>query len=145
LRWQLTAHWNPPDRTSCRRRSRPFTSRRAIAESRRRAVAALYAELEEHGPTPVVALNRAVAITLAGDVAAELDRLEALVDEPGVAERFATYAPCFAACADLLRRAGRLEIAPEAYRPAIELSEPGPERGFLQRKLAAMAPADVRH
>ena len=107
------------------------------AEERWNAVASLYAELESHLPTPVVALNHAVAIALSGDVASGLRKLDSIARDSRVAGHFDAYAPYHAARADLLRRNGQHDAAREAYRRAIELTDEGPERRFLQQKLEA--------
>ena len=82
-------------------------------------------------PSPVVALNRAVALGLAATPA---DGLAAL-DELTHAEELARYQPYHAARADLLRRDGRLGDAVDAYRRAIALSTNDGERAYLRRRL----------
>jgi RNA polymerase sigma-70 factor, ECF subfamily len=82
-------------------------------------------------PSPVVALNRAVAVGLRDGPAAGLDLLEQLRSDP----RLASYHLLPAAQADLLRRAGRREEAATAYRMALTLVENAGERRFLQRRL----------
>ena len=102
-----------------------------------RAIVGWYDVLLAAGASPVVELNRAVAEGLAGDVNAalgELGRLEA-------SGRLGDYHLLAAAQADLLRRAGRHTEAARRYRTAIELAPTGPERRFLQRRLAALDPA----
>ena len=102
-----------------------------------RAIIAWYDVLLAAGPSSVVELNRAVAKGLAGDVdvaLAELGRLEA-------SGRLTGYHLLPAAQADLLRRCGRPAEAARRYRTAIELAPTGPERRFLERRLAALDPA----
>ncbi|HKH08218.1 MAG TPA: DUF6596 domain-containing protein [Agromyces sp.] len=102
-----------------------------------RAIVGWYDVLLAAGASPVVELNRAVAEGLAGDVNAalgELGRLEA-------SGRLGDYHLLAAAQADLLRRAGRHTEAARRYGAAIELAPTGPERRFLQRRLAALDPA----
>jgi len=97
-------------------------------------VLALYTELLRAWPSPVVALNRAVAL-------AEVDGPEAAlaeVDELGQDGRLAGYHYLPAARAALLRRLGRRAEAADAYRAALELASNGPERDFLARRLAAL-------
>ena len=92
-----------------------------------RAIIGWYDVLLAAGASPVVELNRAVALGLAGDVdaaLAELARLEA-------SGRLGDYHLLPAAQADLLRRAGRRAEAAERYRAAIERAPTGPERRFL--------------
>lgn len=100
------------------------------------AIVAWYDMLLAAGPSPVVELNRAVARGLSGDVElalAELGRLEA-------SGWLGDYHLLAAAQADLLRRSGRTAEAAERYREAIELAPTGPERRFLERRLAALDP-----
>ena len=97
-----------------------------------RAVVALYDRLAARVPSPVVELNRAIAIALADGSAAGLARLEAL------AESLADYPPYYAARADLLRRAGRLSEARAAYHLALDRVATAPERALLERRMAAL-------
>jgi RNA polymerase sigma-70 factor (ECF subfamily) len=93
-------------------------------------IAAFYARLAALTPDPVVELNRAVAIALAGDVADGLARIDALA--PAL-ERYHYF---HAARADLLRRLDADEAAAEAYERALELAGNSAERAFLERRLA---------
>ena len=97
-------------------------------------IAELYAALGRLNPSPVVELNRAVAVGLADGPAAGLALLEPLLAEPGL-ER---YQPLYAAQAELLSRAGDAERAAGAYRRAIELSANDVERAELERRLRAL-------
>jgi RNA polymerase sigma-70 factor (ECF subfamily) len=101
-------------------------------------VLALYGELLRAWPSPVVALNRAVAL-------AEVDGPEAALaelDELSQDGRLAGYHYLPAAQAALLRRLGRRAEAADAYRAALELASNEAERDFLGRRLAALsAPA----
>jgi RNA polymerase sigma-70 factor (ECF subfamily) len=101
-------------------------------------IAALYAELEALAPSPVVRVNRAVAVGRARGAEAGLALLAALEGEDA-ARRLAGYQPYHAARADLLRRAGRREEAAAAYRAAIDLCRGEPERRFLAGRLAGLA------
>ena len=101
-----------------------------------REIAALYGRLAELAPSPVIELNRAVAIALAEGPAAGLRLLDALDGN----ERLATYAYFHAARADLLGRLGRRPEAASAYRRAIELTSNAVGRAFLTRRLAEMEP-----
>jgi len=85
----------------------------------------------------VVELNRAVAVGYADGPLAGLEVLAPLVDDPALAR----YQPLHAARADLLRRAGDVPAAADAYRRAIELSTNAVERAELERRLAGL-PAD---
>jgi len=99
-------------------------------------VVALYDLLVDIWPSPVVALNRAVAVGLAEGPAAGLRAVDALAGEP----QLAGYAYLAAARADFLRRLGRIEEARAAYREALELTENGTERDFLASRLRQLGP-----
>jgi RNA polymerase sigma-70 factor, ECF subfamily len=88
-------------------------------------IAALYDQLLELAPTPVVALNRAVAVGEVQGAAAAL----ALVDEL----ELDNYHPFHATRADLLRRLGQVDEAAAAYERAAELAPTAAERDFLRR------------
>jgi RNA polymerase sigma-70 factor (ECF subfamily) len=92
-------------------------------------IEALYARLAEVAPSPVVELNRAVAVAMAQGPERGLrliDRIEGL-DE---------YRHLHSARADLLRRLGRPDEAAASYRRALELAAQPAERAFLRRRLA---------
>src|SRR5829696_2938758 len=97
-------------------------------------IAELYGALAALNPSPVVELNRAVAVGLAAGPAAGLELLEPLLGEPAL-ER---YQPLHAAHAELLSRAGDAEAAARAYQRAIELTANAVERVELERRLAAL-------
>ena len=99
-------------------------------------VAALYAELEVLVPTPIVTLNRAVAVGRAEGAAAGLAVL-ATVDADAQAG-LDQYQPYHAARAALLRDAGDADGAADAYRRAIALTDTDAERRFLERQLATL-------
>ncbi|WP_433557971.1 RNA polymerase sigma factor [Pseudonocardia xinjiangensis] len=92
-------------------------------------IAALYGRLVELMPSPVVRLNRAVAVAMAYGPGVGLE----LVDE--LAGELADYRLLPATRADLLRRLGRHEEAAEAYRAALERTESATEHRFLARRL----------
>ncbi len=108
------------------------TSAREAGETDWWQVVALYDQLIRLDPSPIVALNRAVAI---GEL-----------DGPGVAlslvnplgERLDGYHAYHATRADLLRRAGQPEQARAAYARAIELAENSAEHAYLTRRLAEL-------
>jgi RNA polymerase sigma-70 factor (ECF subfamily) len=93
-------------------------------------IVALYDLLVELWPSPVVALNRAVAVGLAAGPAAGLAALEPLTAEP----QLAGYGYLAAARADFLRRLGRLGEARAAYDEALLLTSNDVERRFLIRQ-----------
>jgi len=96
-----------------------------------REIVALYNVLVQIWPSPVVALNRAVAIGLAHGPTAGLGALDALADEP----QLAGYAYLAAARADFLRRLGRSDEARTSYQEALHLTENTVEREFLATRL----------
>jgi RNA polymerase sigma-70 factor (ECF subfamily) len=97
-------------------------------------IADLYGALGALNPSPVIELNRAVAVGLADGPAAGLTLIEPLLAEPAL-ER---YQPLHAAHADLLRRTGDTEAAARAYERAIALTANAVEREELERRLAAL-------
>lgn len=99
-----------------------------------RAIEALYDALLAHSGSPVVAVNRAVALAETRGPAAGLAALDAVASE----RRLADYQPYWAARADLLARAGERAAADAAYERAIGL-EPDPAvRAFLTERRAAL-------
>jgi RNA polymerase sigma-70 factor (ECF subfamily) len=92
----------------------------------------LYDLLARAWPSPVVALNRAAAMSMAAGPEAGLAELASL-ERDG---RLAGYRYLPAARADLLRRLGRADEAAEAYRAALELTANHAERQFLASRLA---------
>ncbi|MDH5278063.1 MAG: RNA polymerase sigma factor, partial [Actinomycetota bacterium] len=99
------------------------------------AAVLLYDQLLVVWPSPVVALNRAVAVGFADGPAAGLAALDGLADEPMLARYH--YLPT--ARAELLRRLGRGAEAAAAYRDALTLVTAEPERRHLERRLATLA------
>jgi RNA polymerase sigma-70 factor (ECF subfamily) len=95
-------------------------------------IAALYSTLFRMIHSPVVEVNRAVAVAMAWGAPAGLDILLRLE------ERAADFYPYHAACADLLRRTGQREAAADAYERAIALCQNSAERTYLQRRLDEM-------
>ncbi len=96
-----------------------------------RQIVALYGELARLAPSPIVALNRAVAVAELDGPAAGL----ALVEELVAAGDLRRYHLLPASRADLLRRLGRREEAAAAYREALALAGTEPERAFLRGRL----------
>ncbi|PPK92492.1 RNA polymerase sigma-70 factor (ECF subfamily) [Kineococcus xinjiangensis] len=99
-------------------------------------VVALYDVLLAVAPSPVVALNRAVAVAMRDGPAAGLALLDELADEP----RLRGHLPYPAARAELLRRLGRHAEAATAYREALDLVGADPARAHLRRRLASVEP-----
>jgi RNA polymerase sigma-70 factor (ECF subfamily) len=96
-------------------------------------IARLYGELAGLGPSPVVELNRAVAIAMADGPDAGLRQLEPLGAD---LDRYHLF---HSARADLLRRAARPREAADAYRRALDLTTNDAERRFLERRLDELA------
>jgi RNA polymerase sigma-70 factor (ECF subfamily) len=94
-------------------------------------IGGLYTELARMAPSPVVELNRAVAVGMADGPEAGL----ALVDRLAGEEALAGYHLLPATRADLLRRMGRAAEAAEAYRAALALTGTETERRYLQRRV----------
>jgi RNA polymerase sigma-70 factor (ECF subfamily) len=95
----------------------------------------LYDRLLEWEPTPVVRLNRAVAVAMAQGPAQGL----ALLDDPEMADALAEYHLYHATRADLLRRAGRPGEAAAVYRDARSRTANAAERSFLDRRLEELS------
>jgi RNA polymerase sigma-70 factor, ECF subfamily len=94
-------------------------------------IAALYGQLARQTQSPVVELNRAVAVAMAAGPEHGLALMRDLpLDE---------YHLYHSARADLLRRLERLDEAAAAYRRALELAQTEPERRFLSRRLAEIS------
>jgi RNA polymerase sigma-70 factor (ECF subfamily) len=102
-----------------------------------RRIAVLYDQLMALNPSPVVALNRAVAVAMRDGPAAGL----ALMDDLAASGDLDGYHLLHAGRADLLRRLGRAPEAAAAYRRALELAANPVERAFLTRRLAGLGPA----
>src|SRR4051812_24440764 len=102
-----------------------------------REIAALYDVLVQVWPSPVVALNRAVAVGFACGSDAGLAALDALAGD----RQLAGYGYLPAARADFLRRLGRVEEARTAYAEALALTENAVERDFLTARLSALGPS----
>ncbi|GIF97636.1 RNA polymerase sigma factor [Catellatospora citrea] len=94
-------------------------------------IVGLYDVLLELWPSPVVALNRAVAVSYRDGPLAGLDLMESLLAEPALAP----YSYLSAARADLLRRLARWVEAAAAYAEALALTDNDIEREFLVRRL----------
>ena len=110
---------------------------RTYADTDWRELVRLYDELMRAWPSPVVALNRAVAVAMADGPAAGLAQI-GLLEQDG---RLAGYRYLPAAKADMLRRLGRSRAAAQAYLTALELTSNAAERSFLERRLDEVTPA----
>jgi RNA polymerase sigma-70 factor, ECF subfamily len=123
----------------------PYTLQAAIAAAHAEAptaaatdwhrIVGLYDLLARADPSPVVELNRAVAVAMRDGPAAGLALVDAILGRG----QLDAYHLAHAARADLLRRLGRTAEARAAYRRALELARQEPERRFLKRRLDALA------
>ncbi len=94
----------------------------------------LYTLLARVAPSPVVELNRAVAVAMRDGPQAGLDLVDALLAR----RELEGYHLVHSARADLCRRLGRTEEALVSYRQALGLVQQGPERRFLERRVAEL-------
>ena len=123
------------------RRFGPYTLQAAIAAVHAEAASAaatdwgrivgFYDVLTRAEPSPVVELNRAVAIAMRDGPATGLGLVEAILERGDLAD----YQPAHAARADLCRRLGRCEEARNSYRRALELTRQEPLRRFLEGRM----------
>src|SRR5262245_34539239 len=126
------------------RRFGPYTLQAAIAAAHAEAATAgatdwgrivgTYDLLLEAEPAPVIELNRAAAVAMRDGPAAGLALVDAILARGDLAD----YQPAHAARADLCRRLGRVSEARAAYRRALELTNQGAARRFLERRLAGL-------
>lgn len=126
------------------RRFGPYTLQAAIAAVLAEAlspgatdwkeIVGLYDLLLRVEPSPVIELNRAVAVAMEDGAAAGLALVEALLARGELAD----YRFAHATQADLCRRLGRKDEARAAYRRALELTQQAPERRFIERRLAEL-------
>ncbi len=127
------------------RRFGPYTLQAAIAATHAEAseaaatdwaqIVGLYDALLRLDASPVVELNRAVAIAMRDGPEAGLARVDALL----AGGRLREYRLAHAARADLCRRLGRTDEARAAYEAALALTRQAPERRFLERRLAELS------
>jgi len=92
----------------------------------------LYEVLVRVTPSPVVALNRAVAVAEVAGPESGLAAVDSMAGDPSLVD----YRYFHSARADFLRRLGRWGEAADAYGRALALAENGPERAFLERRIA---------
>ena len=132
------------DRLLAARRIGPYTLQAAIASVHARApdagatdwrqIVVLYDALLHLEPSPVIELNRAVAVAMRDGPASGLALVDALLERG----ELAGYRLAHAARADLCRRLGRTAQARAAYQRALELTSQEAERRFLARRLAEL-------
>jgi len=134
------------DRALAVHRPGPYQLQAAIAATHAQAVtagetdwreiAALYGQLVRLTPTPVVALNHAVAVAMSEGLEAGLDRIDRL----GTLEPLAGYRLFHAARAEILRRLGRHGPARDAYQRALDLTTNRVEQSYIKRRIEALRP-----
>jgi RNA polymerase sigma-70 factor (ECF subfamily) len=107
---------------------------RAPGETDWRRIAGLYGLLLARQPTPIVALNRAVAVAECDGPAAGLALVDQLLEGGGLDGYYLAYS----ARADMLRRLARRTDAQAAYERALSLATQEPDRQFLRRRLAEL-------
>jgi len=132
------------ERALASRRFGPYTLQAAIAAVHGEAadagatdwpqIVGLYEVLMRVEPSPIVELNRAVAVAMRDGPAAGLELVDAILARGELAE----YRLAHAARADLCRRLGETAAARAAYERALALTRQGPERRFLERRLAEL-------
>jgi RNA polymerase sigma-70 factor, ECF subfamily len=132
------------ERALSSRRFGPYTLQAAIAAVHARAasaeatdwaeIVALYDVLAQADPSPVVELNRAVAVAMRDGPAAGLALIDAILARGDLED----YHLAHSARADLCRRLGRTADARASYERALGLTRLEPERRFLQRRLAEL-------
>jgi RNA polymerase sigma-70 factor (ECF subfamily) len=105
------------------------------ADTNWQQIVLLYDALLRIEPSPIIELNRAVAVTMSDGPAAGLALVEQILNEPGLAD----YHLAHAARADFCRRLGKTSEARESYQRALELARQEPERRFLERRLKELA------
>jgi RNA polymerase sigma-70 factor, ECF subfamily len=109
----------------------------SFEETNWQKIVALYDLLVEQMASPVVQLNRAVAVAMRDGPGAGLALIDSLLEE-GRLDRFHLL---HSARGELLRRAGRSQEAEAAYRHALALEQTGPERRYLEGRLAELRSA----
>jgi RNA polymerase sigma-70 factor (ECF subfamily) len=97
-------------------------------------IAALYDLLVRAAPTPIVELNRAVAVAMRDGPQAGLAQIDALLAKGDLND----YHLAHAARADFCRRLGQTADAKHSYQRALELARQEPERRFLEKRLAEL-------
>jgi len=133
------------ERALASRRFGPYTLQAAIAAVHAEAASAretdwaqivgLYDVLLRASPSPVIELNRAAAVAMRDGPAAGLALVDAILARGALED----YHLAHSARADLCRRLGRAADARAAYQRALALARQGPERRFLERRLAELA------
>jgi RNA polymerase sigma-70 factor (ECF subfamily) len=126
------------------RRAGPYQLQAAIAALHAQAdtpadtdwvrIAALYGKLLEVARSPIMVLNHAAAVAMAGGLAEALQRIDTLE----ASGRLDNYYLLHAARADILRRLGQRDMAAESYSRALSLTRNRVEQGYIRRRLAEL-------
>ena len=126
------------------RRVGPYTLQAAIAATHAQAQSAaatnwnqivgFYDVLARLDPSPVVSLNRAVAVAMRDGPSAGLALIDEILDQG----ELSNYHLAYSARADLCRRLGKIDEARSAYRQALKLTQLEPERRFLEQRIAEL-------
>jgi RNA polymerase sigma-70 factor (ECF subfamily) len=103
----------------------------SVAATDWRQIVALYNQLLRIQPSPVVELNRAVAIAMSDGPEAGLTHIDAMLEHGELANYYLAHS----ARADLYRRLGRTAEARSSYEKALALTQQEPERQFLQERI----------
>lgn len=107
----------------------------SAAETDWTEILGLYGVLQRAAPSPIVRLNRAIAMSMVRGAAAALPLVQSLLETGQLAD----YHLAHVAEADLLRQLGRNELSRAAYARALQLCRLEPERRLLQKRLAELA------
>ena len=106
----------------------------SVAATDWRQIVALYDQLVRIQPSPVVELNRAVAIAMRDGPEAGLTHIDAVLEQGELADYYLAHS----ARADMYRRLGRTAEARASYERALALTQQEPERQFLQERIRQM-------
>ena len=106
----------------------------SVAATDWRQIVALYDQLLRIQPSPVVELNRAVAIAMRDGPEAGLTQIDAVLEHGELANYYLAHS----ARADMCRRLGRTAEARASYEKALALTQQGPERQFLQERIRGL-------
>jgi RNA polymerase sigma-70 factor (ECF subfamily) len=131
------------------RRFGPYTLQAAIAAVHTEApsasatdwpqIVALYGLLARQDPSPVIELNRAVAVAMRDGPGAGLALIDAILARGELTD----YHLAHSARAELCRRLGRIEDARASFQRALDLAQQGPEQRFLEERLRALDRIDI--
>jgi RNA polymerase sigma-70 factor (ECF subfamily) len=142
---QITEGIRLVERALASRRFGPYTIQAAIAGVHAEApeaaatdwaaIVGLYDALARADSSPVIELNRAVAVAMRDGPAAGLALIDAILGRGDLGE----YRLAHAARADLCRRLGKVSEARTSYKRALSLTRQEPERRFLERRLAELS------